>query len=78
MIKPVLDKISCMLVDVINETLGSCDYRDCNEICSDYLMSVAYQCPVVFHNEMYERLWNTLFSICNEISEQSSPFYLDE
>jgi hypothetical protein len=77
MIKPVLEKISCMIVDVINDTLASCDYRDCNEICTDYLQAVSHQCPVVFHNEVYLELWNTLFRICNEVDEQSHMFFID-
>ena len=74
----ILPKISCFLLDVIRETLASCDYRDCNEICIDYLMEVSTQCPVVFNNEGYLALWNTLFQICNDIGEQTSPFYLDK
>ena len=74
----MIEQISCMINDIINLTLASCDYRDCNEICMDYLMEVAHQCPVVFHNEKYLELWNTLFKICNDIGEQTSPFYLDK
>jgi len=70
--------ISCLLTDVINLTLASCDYRDCNDICTDYLMEVSNQCPVVFNNEVYTELWNTLFKICNDIGEQTSSFYLDK
>jgi len=71
-------QISCMITDIINLTLASCDYRNCDEICMDYLMEVANECPVVFHNEVYLELWNTLFKICNDIGEQTSPFFLDE
>ena len=71
-------QISCMITDIINLTLASCDYRNCDEICMDYLMEVANECPVVFHNEVYLELWNTLFKICNDIGEQTSPFYLDK
>ena len=71
-------QISCMITDIINLTLASCDYRNCDEICMDYLMEVAHECPVVFHNEVYLELWNTLFKICNDIGEQTSPFFLDE
>jgi len=73
-----IQHISCMIVDVIKQTLSTCDYRDCNEICIDYLMEVSNQCPVVFNNEGYLALWNTLFQICNDIGEQTSPFYLDK
>ena len=66
-----------MLIDVIRLTLASCDYRDCNEVCMDYLMEVSQECPVVFNNERYLELWNTLFHICVDIGEQTSPFYLD-
>ena len=71
-------QISCMITDIINLTLASCDYRNCDEICMDYLMEVANECPVVFHNEVYLELWNTLFKICNDIGEQTSPFFLDK
>ena len=74
----MIEQISCMITDIINLTLASCDYRDCDEICIDYLMEVANECPVVFHNEVYLELWNTLFKICNDIGEQTSPFYLDK
>tara|TARA_R110000824_G_scaffold143807_4_gene311561 strand:+ start:5338 stop:5541 length:204 start_codon:yes stop_codon:yes gene_type:complete len=67
-----------MLVDVIKTTLASCEYRDCNEICFDYLLDVSYDCPLVFKNEHYTLLWNGLFKICNDIGEQTSPFYLDK
>ena len=61
-------KISCLLTDVIKYTLASCDYRECDEKCYDYLMAVSYECPVVFHNEVYLELWNTLFQTCiNEV-----------
>ena len=74
----MIQKISCMLIDVINLTLASCDFRNCNEICTNYLMNVANNCHHVFNNEKYLELWNTLFNICNDIGKQSSPFYLDK
>ena len=74
----MIQKISCMLIDVINLTLASCDFRNCNEICTNYLMNVANNCHHVFNNEKYLELWNTLFNICNDIGIQSSPFYLDK
>lgn len=73
-----MNKISCLISDIIRYTLASCDYRDCDEKCMDYLLAVAHECPVAFNNEMYLRLWNTLFNICDEIGIQSSPFYLDD
>lgn len=75
---PKLNDISCFLTDVIRSTLASCDYRDCEEKCMDYIMTVANECPHVFNNEMYLRLWETLFNLCNEIGIQSSPFFLDK
>ena len=78
MIHNVMKGISCMLVDVIRETLARCDYRECDVVCNDYLNAVSHECPVVFHNEQYELLWHSLFKICNDIGEQTSPFYLDE
>jgi len=74
----MIEKISCLITDVIRDTLSTCDYRDCNEICYDYLMEVSHECPVVFNNEVYLELWNTLLKFCNDIGEQSSPFYLDK
>jgi hypothetical protein len=71
-------EMSCIITDVIRSTLAICDYRNCDEKCFDYLLDVSYDCPVVFHNEQYTLLWNSLFRICNEIGEQTSPFYLDE
>jgi len=78
MIPDTIKKISCMLLDVIRETLAVCDYRDCNEICSDYLIEVNEQCPTVFYNEKYQELWKTLYIICNNIGEQSRTLYLDD
>jgi len=78
MIMDNVTEISCLITDVIRLTLASCDYNDCDQLCNDYLMSVADGCPVVFNNEVYLELWNTLFRICNEIGEQTSPFYLDK
>ena len=60
-----------MLVDVINNTLATCDWRNCDQACYDYLMEISYGCPVVFHNEQYTLLWNSLFRICNEIPENN-------
>jgi len=71
------NEISCMLVDVIKTTLAICDYKFCDEACYDYLMEVSYGCPVVFHNEQYTLLWNSLFRICSEMDEQSHLMYLD-
>ena len=65
----MIEKISCMLTDVIRFTLASCDYRDCNQICINYLLQVGTHCPHV---------WNTLFNLCEDIGIQSSPFYLDQ
>ena len=73
----MISKINCMIIDVITNTLATCDYKDCNDICIDYLIDVANNCPVVFHNETYLLLWNTLFNICNADEEQISQFSLD-
>lgn len=61
----MIQQISCLITDVIKLTLASCDWRDCDEVCHDYLMAVADHCPVVFHNEVYLELWNALFKICS-------------
>ena len=80
MIYPPIPKdisINCFLVDVIRLTLASCDYRDCDEVCYDYLNEVSHTCPIVFHNEQYTLLWNSLFRICSDIDKQSHLFYID-
>jgi len=74
----MITEISCMLNNIITRTLSSCDYNNCDEICVNYLMLVANNCPVVFNNEVYLELWNTLFKICNNVEEQDSIFYLDK
>ena len=62
--------MSCYILDVIMSTLSKCDYNECNDMCRDYLIDVSTNCPVVFHNQEYERLWNTLFNICFGLQEQ--------
>lgn len=74
----MLIKFSCMLIDVINDTLAACDYRNCNKICMTYLMSIVKECPDVFNHDRYLELWRSLFEICASIGEQTSPFYLDK
>ena len=61
---PPLLKISCMITDVIRYTLSNCSYTECNDVCWDYLIAVGDDCPVVFHNQKYLQLWETLFSLC--------------
>ena len=73
MIKP----ISCFLTDVVRITLASCDYNNCRQVCMDYLVYVSTSCSRVFDNQKYLELWDSLFTICNDIGEQTSPFYLD-
>jgi len=58
------EQINCFIIDIINLTLASCDYSNCDDSCRDYLMNVANNCPVIFHNQGYLNLWNTLFHIC--------------
>lgn len=77
-VKNSVKDISCMLVDVIRDTLTRCDYRECDVVCNDYLMAVSHDCPRVFNNEQYTLVWNTLYTLCNEIGEQSRMFYLDK
>lgn len=55
---------NCLITNIIRNTLSICNYTLCDQNCSDYLLDVANQCPVVFHNEKYTELWNTLFHIC--------------
>jgi len=60
----MMEAINCMLVNVINTTLDTCNYTLCSNTCRDYLWTVANNCPQVFNNETYEELWRTLISIC--------------
>ena len=70
----MIEKISCFLIDVIQLTLAACNYSNCNRVCVDYLMEVSQECPVVFNNERYLELWNTLFNIC---LDKEIQIYLD-
>jgi len=65
--------MDCFLTHVIKNTLASCDYSNCNQLCMNYIMSVAYQCPIVFNNEVYKELWESLFDICINNNELSIP-----
>ena len=56
--------MDCMLVDVIKQTLSSCDYSYCTEVCFTYLLDLGNECQVVFNNERYLELWNSLIQIC--------------
>lgn len=56
----------CLITDIINLTLSTCDYNNCTKLCEQFLMSVAYECPVVFHNTVYLQLWETLYLICSK------------
>ena len=58
------DIISCLITDIIRNTLSICDYENCNHICSQYLLNVAGNCANIFNNEQYLELWNTLINIC--------------
>ena len=60
----MVEDFNCYLIDVIKNTLASCDYTACSDVCSEYLYDVADHCPGVFNNEEYLKLWNTLFHIC--------------
>lgn len=60
----MIETINCMLVNVINKTLETCDYSSCSDECRNYLWSVANNCPVVFHNLTYQDLWRTLITLC--------------
>ena len=46
--------ISCYLLDVVRETLESCDYSECNDICKDYLLSIDENCSCVFDNDLVD------------------------
>jgi hypothetical protein len=65
--------MNCFLTDVVKNTLASCDYTSCNQICMNYIMNVAYQCPVVFNNDVYKQLWYSLYDICSSNTELAIP-----
>jgi len=56
--------MNCMLTDVMRTTLAICDYTNCTNDCRNYLLEISELCPVVFNNEVYLNLWNTLIKIC--------------
>ena len=58
------ETISCMMVDVIRATLDTCNWQECSDECRQYLWQVAWSCPVVFNNETYNSLWDTLITMC--------------
>ena len=60
----LIQVFNCMLVDVIRTTMAVCDYSDCTDDCRNYLLQVSTECPVVFHDEVYLELWNSLIKIC--------------
>ena len=62
-------QINCFIVDVIKITLSTCDYSKCTDPCRDYLLNVADNCDVIFHNQGYLNLWNTLFNICFKVDD---------
>ena len=59
-----IDIFSCLITDIIKNTLSICNYQNCNHTCSQYLLDVAGNCDNVFNNEHYLQLWNTLINIC--------------
>ncbi len=62
--------LSCMFVDVLRETLYTCSWNDCSEVCQQYLLQVAYECPEVFNKDVYTSLWNSLVNICFQKLDQ--------
>ncbi len=64
MMMPLNFSHSCNLVDVIKSTLSLCSWVICNNECREYLIFVGDECPVVFHNEKYEELWEILMNVC--------------
>ena len=44
--------LSCMFVDVLRETLYTCSWNDCSEVCQQYLLQVAYECPEVLNKDV--------------------------
>ena len=67
-----IEEISCMIIDVIKDTLASCDYQNCSDTCFEYLLEVSKECQIVFHNERYEELWHSLIHICLTQGEKIS------
>ena len=63
--------MNCMIVAVIKNTLSMCDYKNCSDVCENYLMEVGAECEHIFNNETYTNLWITLMNIClSTASEQ--------
>ena len=58
------DIISCLITDIIRNTLTICNYENCNHTYSQYLLDVAGNCGNIFNNQQYLELWNTLINIC--------------
>ena len=55
----------CILNDIIQHTLANCYGVACDIICHDYLIDIANNCSIVFNNNEYLRLWNSLYNICS-------------
>ena len=62
----MIHNISCMLIEVINNTLSTCNYKNCSNECINYLIEVVNECPRFFNNETYTHLWLTLYNLCNK------------
>ena len=62
----MMPNITCTLIEVINNTLATCDYKACSVACMNYLLAVVNECPKVFNNETYTQLWLTLFNLCSK------------
>ena len=58
------ESFDCMIISVIKTTLAICNYTLCSDECMEYLLNVGNNCPVVFHNEVYLELWQTLIHQC--------------
>ena len=63
--------MECLIVDIIKNTLAICYYSNCSMECSNYLLAVGKECPVVFNNHEYLTLWNTLFKFCSDLNLSS-------
>ena len=70
--------MDCNLSDVIRITLATCNYSDCSDACYNYLLELAFECNVVFHNERYLELWSSLIHMCfnQELEEDNKSMHL--
>ena len=48
------------MLDILRTTLATCEPEKCTTSCFDYLMNLGFQCPMIFQNEEYNKMWKDL------------------